>query len=231
MGAAQPPQPACLASWQLSLLTDLPNIRVVPLHLLGVMGLFFSPGRDGAPMQPADGLRDAARTARSSGGTAAPALRFETNTHSRGAAATASARHPFPPNTRARARAARALTHKQVGNEVARRAKGLGLTVIAHDPYASEDKARALGVQLVSFDEALARVGAWGTVGWTPGSVWRGTGRGPEAGLASGDAVRRARAGCACGSGGSMPPGMPRGRGRRALPHGAAHGALFACPC
>jgi hypothetical protein len=32
------------------------------------------------------------------------------------------------------------------------------MTVIAHDPYASEDKARAQGVQLVSFDDALARV-------------------------------------------------------------------------
>ncbi|GBF97167.1 D-3-phosphoglycerate dehydrogenase, chloroplastic-like [Raphidocelis subcapitata] len=45
----------------------------------------------------------------------------------------------------------------KVGSEVARRAKGLGMTVIAHDPYASEDKARALGVQLVSFDDALAK--------------------------------------------------------------------------
>lgn len=44
----------------------------------------------------------------------------------------------------------------KVGSEVARRAKGLGMVVIAHDPYASEDKARALGVKLVSFDEALA---------------------------------------------------------------------------
>jgi D-isomer specific 2-hydroxyacid dehydrogenase, NAD binding domain len=31
----------------------------------------------------------------------------------------------------------------QVGSEVARRARGLGLTVIAYDPYASEEKARA----------------------------------------------------------------------------------------
>jgi D-isomer specific 2-hydroxyacid dehydrogenase, NAD binding domain len=44
----------------------------------------------------------------------------------------------------------------QVGSEVARRAKGLGMTVIAHDPYASDEKARALGVRLVGFDEALA---------------------------------------------------------------------------
>ena len=44
----------------------------------------------------------------------------------------------------------------QVGSEVARRAKGLGFTVIAYDPYASEAKAAAMGVRLVTFDEALA---------------------------------------------------------------------------
>lgn len=43
----------------------------------------------------------------------------------------------------------------KVGSEVARRAKGLGMHVIAHDPYASADRARAIGVDLVSFDEAL----------------------------------------------------------------------------
>jgi len=45
----------------------------------------------------------------------------------------------------------------KVGSEVARRAKGLGMHVIAHDPYASADRARAIGVELVSFDDALAR--------------------------------------------------------------------------
>eukprot|EP00271_Cylindrocystis_brebissonii_P011823 TRINITY_DN29790_c0_g1_i1.p1 TRINITY_DN29790_c0_g1~~TRINITY_DN29790_c0_g1_i1.p1 ORF type:complete len:632 (+),score=98.44 TRINITY_DN29790_c0_g1_i1:122-2017(+) len=45
----------------------------------------------------------------------------------------------------------------KVGSEVARRAKGLGMTVVAHDPYAPADRARAVGVELVSFDEALAR--------------------------------------------------------------------------
>ncbi|XP_042508585.1 D-3-phosphoglycerate dehydrogenase 3, chloroplastic-like [Macadamia integrifolia] len=44
----------------------------------------------------------------------------------------------------------------KVGSEVARRAKGLGMHVIAHDPYASADRARAIGVELVSFDEALS---------------------------------------------------------------------------
>eukprot|EP00250_Pteridium_aquilinum_P007114 c16902_g1_i1 orf=112-2001(+) len=45
----------------------------------------------------------------------------------------------------------------KVGSEVARRAKGLGMTVLAHDPYAPVDRAHALGVDLVSFDEALAQ--------------------------------------------------------------------------
>ncbi|XP_010063633.2 D-3-phosphoglycerate dehydrogenase 2, chloroplastic [Eucalyptus grandis] len=44
----------------------------------------------------------------------------------------------------------------KVGSEVARRAKGLGMTVIAHDPYAPADRARAMGVELVSFDQAIA---------------------------------------------------------------------------
>ena len=44
----------------------------------------------------------------------------------------------------------------KVGGEVARRAKGLGMNVIAHDPYASEERAMAIGVKLVSFEEALA---------------------------------------------------------------------------
>ncbi|XP_010547986.1 PREDICTED: D-3-phosphoglycerate dehydrogenase 1, chloroplastic [Tarenaya hassleriana] len=44
----------------------------------------------------------------------------------------------------------------KVGSEVARRAKGLGMHVISHDPYAPADRARALGVELVSFDEAIS---------------------------------------------------------------------------
>ncbi len=43
----------------------------------------------------------------------------------------------------------------KVGGEVARRARGLGMTIIAYDPFASEEKARAVGVSLVSLDEAL----------------------------------------------------------------------------
>jgi len=45
----------------------------------------------------------------------------------------------------------------KVGSEVARRAQGLGMKVIASDPYAPQDKAKAMGVELVSFDEAVAR--------------------------------------------------------------------------
>ncbi|KAL0660297.1 hypothetical protein Bca4012_080882 [Brassica carinata] len=44
----------------------------------------------------------------------------------------------------------------KVGTEVARRAKGLGMRVIAHDPYAPADRAHAIGVELVGFGEALA---------------------------------------------------------------------------
>ena len=42
-----------------------------------------------------------------------------------------------------------------MGADVARRAKGLGMNVIAHDPYAAEEKARALNVRLVGFQEAV----------------------------------------------------------------------------
>jgi D-3-phosphoglycerate dehydrogenase len=44
----------------------------------------------------------------------------------------------------------------KVGGEVARRARGLGMTVVAFDPYASEERAAAVGVTLIPFDEALA---------------------------------------------------------------------------
>ncbi len=65
----------------------------------------------------------------------------------RRAGAQASARLPSRPGRRA----------AQVGSEVARRGFGIGFaSVIAYDPFASEAKAAALGVRLVSFDEALA---------------------------------------------------------------------------
>ncbi len=43
----------------------------------------------------------------------------------------------------------------KVGAEVARRAKGLEMRVIATDPFASPDLARSLGVELLSMDELL----------------------------------------------------------------------------
>ncbi|KAM1461843.1 hypothetical protein ACFXTO_046972 [Malus domestica] len=43
----------------------------------------------------------------------------------------------------------------KVGSEVARRAKGLGMHVISHDPYAPADRAHAIGVDLVSFEQAI----------------------------------------------------------------------------
>lgn len=45
----------------------------------------------------------------------------------------------------------------KVGSEVARRARGLGMICIAHDPFASEAKAAAIGVRLVSLNEALGQ--------------------------------------------------------------------------
>ncbi|KAG7540766.1 D-isomer specific 2-hydroxyacid dehydrogenase NAD-binding domain [Arabidopsis thaliana x Arabidopsis arenosa] len=43
----------------------------------------------------------------------------------------------------------------KVGSEVARRAKGLGMRVIAHDPYVPAESAHAIGVYLVRFREAI----------------------------------------------------------------------------
>ena len=43
----------------------------------------------------------------------------------------------------------------QVGSEVARRARGLEMRVIAHDPFVPDERARALGVGLVDFGQLL----------------------------------------------------------------------------
>lgn len=43
----------------------------------------------------------------------------------------------------------------QVGSEVARRARGLDMRVVGHDPFVPEERARALGVELASLDELL----------------------------------------------------------------------------
>nr|KYP50416.1 hypothetical protein KK1_027782 [Cajanus cajan] len=44
----------------------------------------------------------------------------------------------------------------KVGSQVARRAKALGMNVVVHDPYASADRVHAIGVHLLSFDEAIS---------------------------------------------------------------------------
>ena len=45
----------------------------------------------------------------------------------------------------------------RIGAEVARRARALGMTVLAYDPYVGADRAAALGVEAVSLSELLAR--------------------------------------------------------------------------
>ena len=44
----------------------------------------------------------------------------------------------------------------RIGQEVAQRARGFGMRVVAHDPYISKDVARGLGVELLSLDELCA---------------------------------------------------------------------------
>ena len=44
----------------------------------------------------------------------------------------------------------------RVGSEVARRAVGLGMEVVAFDPYVSPERAAQMQVKMVSFDEVLA---------------------------------------------------------------------------
>ena len=43
----------------------------------------------------------------------------------------------------------------QVGSEVARRAKGLEMRVLAHDPFVAEERARVLGVEVVSMEQLI----------------------------------------------------------------------------
>jgi len=42
-----------------------------------------------------------------------------------------------------------------IGSHVARMAQGIGMNVIAYDPYMSEEKARSLGIRMVSLDELI----------------------------------------------------------------------------
>jgi D-3-phosphoglycerate dehydrogenase len=44
----------------------------------------------------------------------------------------------------------------KIGSEVARRAVGMEMRVLGNDPFVPEERARALGVELVEFDEILA---------------------------------------------------------------------------
>jgi len=44
-----------------------------------------------------------------------------------------------------------------IGNQVAKRAQGLEMTVIAYDPFLSEDRAKALGVEKVELPELFSR--------------------------------------------------------------------------
>jgi len=44
----------------------------------------------------------------------------------------------------------------RVGGEVAKRAKGLGMRVVAYDPFISQEKAGELGVSLMAFSEVLS---------------------------------------------------------------------------
>lgn len=43
----------------------------------------------------------------------------------------------------------------RVGSEVGRRGKGLGMNVIAYDPYLPEERAHSMGVELLDFDSVL----------------------------------------------------------------------------
>jgi len=43
----------------------------------------------------------------------------------------------------------------RIGREVARRAKGLGMKVVAHDPFVSEEAASSLGIELMNLNDAL----------------------------------------------------------------------------
>lgn len=45
----------------------------------------------------------------------------------------------------------------QVGSEVARRARGLEMRVLAYDPFVAEERAKNLGAELVTMDELLAQ--------------------------------------------------------------------------
>src|SRR5579862_4070658 len=45
----------------------------------------------------------------------------------------------------------------RIGQEVAERARSFGMTLVAHDPFISPEIAQRLGVELLSFDELIAK--------------------------------------------------------------------------
>jgi D-3-phosphoglycerate dehydrogenase len=45
----------------------------------------------------------------------------------------------------------------RIGSEVARRARGFGMTILAYDPFLSDERARDVGVEPVELEELLAR--------------------------------------------------------------------------
>lgn len=62
----------------------------------------------------------------------------------------------------------------QVGSEVARRARGLEMRVIVHDPYVPEERARSLGVEIVASLEELLRSSDFVTIHTTVTEATRG---------------------------------------------------------
>ena len=44
-----------------------------------------------------------------------------------------------------------------IGNQVAKKAQGLEMVVVAYDPFLSDDRAKALGIEKVSLDELFSR--------------------------------------------------------------------------
>src|SRR5204863_9474312 len=45
----------------------------------------------------------------------------------------------------------------RIGQEVARRASGFGMRLVAHDPFVSQEVAASLGVELMSLDDVFAK--------------------------------------------------------------------------
>ncbi|NLG51730.1 MAG: C-terminal binding protein [Chloroflexi bacterium] len=68
------------------------------------------------------------------------------------------ARHLAKPTRRLKGATLGIIGLGRIGSTVARRVKGWEMTVLAYDPYVSQEKADELGVQMVSLEELLGRV-------------------------------------------------------------------------